>query len=60
MVLHCNGVMEEMRAVAEKTPELTGRALERAEQALANLGAADATDEEVARNDFAQLFEAAA
>ena len=34
MVLHCNGNPEEMRAVAAETPELSGKALERAEQAL--------------------------
>ena len=35
MVLHCNGNIEEMRAVAGQTPELSGRALARAGQALA-------------------------
>ncbi|HMN87294.1 MAG TPA: beta-N-acetylhexosaminidase [Bauldia sp.] len=34
VVLHCNGRMEEMRAVAEATPVLDGRAGERAERAL--------------------------
>jgi beta-N-acetylhexosaminidase len=36
MVLHCNGNLEEMRAVAAETPELSGKALERAEHALAS------------------------
>jgi beta-N-acetylhexosaminidase len=36
MVLHCNGKLEEMRDVARETPELSGKALERAEQALAS------------------------
>jgi beta-N-acetylhexosaminidase len=36
MVLHCNGHFEEMREVAVETPELTGKALQRAEQALAS------------------------
>jgi beta-N-acetylhexosaminidase len=36
MVLHCNGKLEEMRAVAQETPELTGQALERARRALAS------------------------
>ena len=31
MVLHCNGNIEEMRAVARETPELSGKALDRAE-----------------------------
>ena len=35
MVLHCNGNMDEMRAVAGETPELSGKALERAQRALA-------------------------
>jgi beta-N-acetylhexosaminidase len=34
MVLHCNGKLDEMREVAAKTPELSGKALERAHQAL--------------------------
>ena len=37
VVLHCNGVMDEMLAVAAKTPLLRGRALVRAEQALQRL-----------------------
>ncbi|WP_439356593.1 beta-N-acetylhexosaminidase [Bradyrhizobium sp. DASA03007] len=35
VVLHCNGNIEEMRDVAAQTPELSGRALERAKAALA-------------------------
>ncbi|TQF29068.1 beta-N-acetylhexosaminidase [Bradyrhizobium sp. UNPA324] len=35
MALHCNGNIEEMRAVAGQTPELSSRALERAKAALA-------------------------
>ena len=35
MVLHCNGDAEEMAAVAEAVPALTGAALDRAEAALA-------------------------
>lgn len=35
MALHCNGNIEEMRDVAAQTPELSGRALERAKAALA-------------------------
>ena len=30
MVLHCNGKLDEMREVARETPELSGKALERA------------------------------
>jgi len=36
MVLHCNGKLEEMRDVARETPELSGKALERAKQAMAS------------------------
>jgi beta-N-acetylhexosaminidase len=36
MVLHCNGKLDEMRQVARETPELSGKALERAKQALAS------------------------
>src|SRR6195952_3391309 len=36
MVLHCNGKLDEMQAVAAETPELAGKALERAGQALAS------------------------
>jgi beta-N-acetylhexosaminidase len=35
LVLHCNGKLDEMGAVAAETPELSGRALERANRALA-------------------------
>jgi beta-N-acetylhexosaminidase len=34
MVLHCNGKLDEMHEVASETPELSGRALGRATQAL--------------------------
>jgi beta-N-acetylhexosaminidase len=34
MLLHCNGVMEEMTGVAEGAPELAGDALRRAEAAM--------------------------
>jgi beta-N-acetylhexosaminidase len=36
IVLHCNGRLDEMREVAAETPELSGRALERARRALAS------------------------
>lgn len=35
MILHCNGELGEMTAIAEATPRLVGRALERADAALA-------------------------
>jgi beta-N-acetylhexosaminidase len=36
VVLHCNGKLDEMQEVAAETPELSGKALARAEQALAS------------------------
>jgi beta-N-acetylhexosaminidase len=36
MVLHCSGVLEEMHQVARETPELSGKALQRANAALAS------------------------
>lgn len=41
VVLHCNGVMDEMLAVAARAPVLTGRAEERAKAALAHLSSRD-------------------
>jgi beta-N-acetylhexosaminidase len=38
VVLHCNGKLDEMREVAAETPELSGKALGRAERALASRG----------------------
>jgi beta-N-acetylhexosaminidase len=40
VVLHCNGDMDEMRAVAAGARLLAGRALERAEAVLAGLSSA--------------------
>ena len=57
VVLHCNGRMEEMRAVADRTPPLSGKAVYRAEKALALLDRRDAVDEGAARNEFAQLMD---
>lgn len=37
MMLHCNGKMAEMQAIASETPELAGRALERARAATGAL-----------------------
>ncbi|MGB9170740.1 MAG: glycoside hydrolase family 3 N-terminal domain-containing protein, partial [Bradyrhizobium sp.] len=36
VVVHCNGKLDEMQEVAPETPELSGKALVRAEQALAS------------------------
>lgn len=60
VVLHCNGIMAEMRAVADRTPALTGRALDRAGMALEPLHRRDMMDEAIARAEFAEFFETVA
>jgi beta-N-acetylhexosaminidase len=60
VVLHCNGVMEEMAPVAAAAPVLAGKALERAAKAMAPLGKTDGADERTVRDEFAALFEAVA
>ncbi|MCC0029194.1 MAG: beta-N-acetylhexosaminidase [Brucellaceae bacterium] len=60
VVLHCNGVMDEMRAIASRSPVLSGEALRRAARALADLRAPDKCDENALRSEFAGFFEAAA
>ncbi|ACB24749.1 beta-N-acetylhexosaminidase [Methylobacterium radiotolerans] len=58
--LHCNGAMDEMRAVAEAAPELTGAAARRAAAALARLDpAGDGLDVAEARDRFAAALAAA-
>ena len=44
VVLHCNGKLDEMRAVAAETPILEGKALERAKAVLASRRQPDAFD----------------
>lgn len=55
IALHCNGVIEEMEAVAAAVPRLAGRSAERAEQALSRVGEPDTVDlkDIVARLDAA-------
>lgn len=60
LVLHCNGVMEEMVGIASRTTALTGRSLERAERALGYISAGDETQEMAFRTEFANYFEAVA
>lgn len=48
VVLHCNGVMDEMLAVAAETPVLTGSVAERADKALAMLSRHDGKLDDVA------------
>lgn len=60
IVLHCNGVMEEMAGIASRTRPLAGRSLERAERALGFISGRDGLGETVARAEFATHFEAVA
>jgi len=60
LVLHCNGVMDEMRAVAQSVPELRGKPAERAKRALGSRSPQDEMEETVARAEFASFFEAIA
>lgn len=53
MVLHCHGIMSEMQDVVANTPLLTGKALKRAEAAMARLLRVDHTDEISLRDRFA-------
>ena len=59
MVLHCNGKLDEMREVAAETPELSGKALERASRALASRRAPQAFDRLAARAELDGLIERA-
>jgi beta-N-acetylhexosaminidase len=59
MALHCNGKLDEMREVAAETPELSGKALERAQRALASRRAPQAFDRLAARAELDALIERA-
>jgi beta-N-acetylhexosaminidase len=56
IVLHCNGVMEEMKAVVRAVPELAGRSLERAQVAEKAFSAPDDSDERALRAEFWSLM----
>jgi beta-N-acetylhexosaminidase len=56
MVLHCNGKLDEMREVAAETPELSGKALERARLALASRGVPQPFDRLAARVELDALI----
>jgi len=56
VVLHCDGNMDDMVAVASAVPDLLGRALERAEAAVTDIGKADSADEVTCREEFASLM----
>jgi beta-N-acetylhexosaminidase len=59
MVLHCNGKIGEMRDLAAVTPELSGRALDRARRALASRKPPQAFDRLAARAELDALIERA-
>jgi beta-N-acetylhexosaminidase len=59
MVLHCNGKLDEMREVARETPELSGKALERAQRALASRRSPQAFDRVAARAELDALIKRA-
>jgi beta-N-acetylhexosaminidase len=59
VVLHCNGKLDEMREVAAETPELAGKPLARANQALASRKAPQAFDRPKARAELDALIEQA-
>jgi beta-N-acetylhexosaminidase len=60
VVLHCNGRLDEMRAVAAEAPELAGEAARRAAAALASRKAPAAIDLAAARREFDALMKQAA
>lgn len=56
IVLHCNGDLAEMSAVAGAVPELSGDAARRAQAALAQRGSGEDFDVEAARVTFARMI----
>jgi beta-N-acetylhexosaminidase len=56
LVLHCNGKMDEMQAVAAEAPELTGDAKRRADAALAVQKSPSGIDLAAARREFAAMM----
>ena len=59
VVLHCNGNLDEMREVARETPELSAKALERANRALASRKAPLPFDRKAARARLDALIDRA-
>jgi beta-N-acetylhexosaminidase len=56
LVLHCNGVLAEMEAVAASSPSLEGRALTRLEAALAVLQRSEPFEQHVAEAAIARVL----
>jgi beta-N-acetylhexosaminidase len=59
IVLHCNGDMGEMKAIAAVLPQLEGKAAARAKKALKPMGKVKDEHESALRAEFAELFAAA-
>jgi beta-N-acetylhexosaminidase len=59
VVLHCSGKLDEMAEIARETPELSGKALQRAERALASRKAPQAFDRLAARKELDALMDRA-
>lgn len=59
IVLHCNGVMDEMLQVVKAVPALEGKALERANLAQVAMPTADSSNEAELRAEFWDLMPAA-
>ncbi len=57
VVLHCNGNLDEMRAVASEAPELSGEAARRAAAALAVRKSPSGIDLAAARREFAAMMQ---
>ena len=55
VVLHCNGILEEMKPIAAASPNLSGDALRRAVQAAKLFANIDACDEAALREEFRAL-----
>jgi beta-N-acetylhexosaminidase len=56
IILHCNGIMDEMKAVVQEAIPLAGKALRRTQAVEAALGAGDGTEEDVVRAEFHGLL----
>jgi beta-N-acetylhexosaminidase len=56
MVLHCNGKLDEMREVASAAPDLSGKALQRAEAALTPRKVPQPFDRKTARAELDELI----
>lgn len=56
IVLHCNGLMDEMKAVTKEVAALSGEALRRAKAVENGFSPPDNADEEALRSEFQQLM----